>query len=425
MSLADLYDDIARCNRCGFCQVACPVFRATGHESGVARGRLALLRALIEGRLVWTRDLEAPLYDCLRCGACTANCFPAVATADLVGVARGEYLDRVGRGPLHRILFDQLLPNPRRLRLVARLAAAGKRSGVPRVVRALGLLRSFGRDFLRAEQIVERFPARPYRDGDRSAVLPGTGELRIGYFVGCGIDLLRPQAAAATVGLLRRLGRTVQVLDNCCCGLPADTYGDRQAAARLAARNLERIDPQALDVVVTDCSSCASCLKRYPDLFPEGDPRRGAAGELAARVRDLVELLPRLPAAPAAPSEPVIATYHDPCHAVRGQQLSREPRAALRALPGVELRELPEADWCCGGAGAYALSHFDLSLAVLNRKLDNVEKTGAGLLVTSCPACVIQLAYGVRLRGLPVQVCHLSEVLASRQAAPTTAEPYR
>ena len=418
MTTADHYDDIARCNRCGFCQVACPIFRATGHESGVARGRLSLLRALIEGRLDWTSELEEPLFDCLRCGACTSNCFPGVATADLVADARTEYLDKVGRSTLHRMLFDRLLPNPGLLRLVARVAALGKRSGASTAARALGMLRSFGRDLPRAEGIVERFPKRAYRHADQPTQLKGSGnELRIGYFVGCGVDLLCPEAAQATVGILRGLGRSVRVLGNCCCGLPATTYGDREAAARLAAKNLGLIDLESLDIVVTDCSSCASYLKNYPELFAEGDRWRGPAEDLATRVRDLLEILPPLPTSPAGDGEPVIATYHDPCHAARGQQLVDEPRRALRQMPGIEYRELPEADWCCGGAGAYALSHYDLSVAVLDRKIDNVQETGAGLLVTSCPACVVQLGYGVRRRGLPIRVCHISEVVAAASRA--------
>ncbi|MEW6749863.1 MAG: (Fe-S)-binding protein [Candidatus Latescibacterota bacterium] len=428
MSTALRYDLVARCNRCGFCQTACPVFRATGREAGVARGRIALLRALIEGRLEWTSELEGPLFDCLRCGACTAHCFPAVATADLVADARAEYLERLGRSRLHRLLLRRLLPHPTRVRRVARLVALGKSSGLSRAARALGMLRGFGRDLARAEGIVERLPEPAYRATDWSAPLAGYGpDLRIGYFVGCGMDVLCPRAAGASVGLLRRLGRSVQVLDNCCCGLPATTYGDRQAACDLAARNLQRIDAEALDVVVTDCSSCASYLKHYPELFAADNPRAEAARRLSSRVRDLLELLPALHGdgsaglAAAPPRRPRIVTYHDPCHAARGQQLVKEPRQALRGVPGLEYRELPEADWCCGGAGAYALSHFDLSLRVLDRKIDNVARTGADLLVTACPACVVQLSYGIRRRGLPIEVCHISQVLAD--STPSTPWP--
>ena len=166
------------------------------------------------------------------------------------------------------------------------------------------------------------------------------------------------------------------------------------------------------DVIVTDCSSCASFLKKYPALFPAGDPRHAAADVFSSRVRDFLEM-----AAPPAETAPggagrLIVTYHDSCHASRGQGLAAAPRKLLRSLPWVEYRELPEADWCCGGAGSYALSHYELSRHVLERKMDNLAGTGAQILATSCPACVIQLSYGVRLRKLPVRVCHLSEVIA-------------
>ena len=171
MTIADYYDEIAHCNKCGFCQVACPIFRATGHESGVARGRLALLRAIIEGRLDWSDDIEAPLFDCLLCGACTSNCFPAIPTSDLVIRARTEYLARVGRKPVHRLLFDQLLPYPNRLHMAAKAVALGKKTGLANMAHALGLLRIFGRDFASAEEIVENMPVKALRDRQPSRVL--------------------------------------------------------------------------------------------------------------------------------------------------------------------------------------------------------------------------------------------------------------
>ena len=422
MSLLDHYDEIAQCNKCGFCQAACPIFRATGHEIGVARGRLALLRALIEKRVDWSRELEEPLFSCLRCGACTSNCFPGVATADLLAEARSEYLENVGRSALHRVLFDLLLPNPPRLRLAVKAAAFGKSTGLSRAVRALRMLRGFGhmvRDLPRAEEIVERFPSRAFRDTVPPGVREGQGgKLRIGYFVGCGIDLVCPEAADATLEILCRLGKTVHILDNCCCGVPAHTYGDDRATRKLAEKNLKLIDPGEFDVIVTDCSSCAAFLKKYPSLFAENDPLREKAEQLASGIRDLLEMLPSSEAKPVDLPEPAIATYHDPCHASRGQNLVGEPREVLRSIPGIEYRELPEADWCCGGAGSYALGHYDLSMQVLDRKIDNVEKTGANLLVTSCPACMIQLSYGLRRRGLAVRVCHIGQLVSQPKPEP-------
>jgi glycolate oxidase iron-sulfur subunit len=384
----------------------------------VARGRIALLRGLIEGRLALNRDLREPLFDCLLCGACTSNCFPGIPTADLILDARAEYQDRVGRGPVHRLLFERLLPYPERLRAALHAVAFGKRTGLSRLAAALGLLRFLGRDFPKAEAIVDQLPRKSLREECPPQVLPGAGaQLRIGYFVGCGLDLVSPQAGLASLRLLRELAASVEILANCCCGLPALNYGDLEAARRLARQNLAVLGNDRFDLIVTDCSSCAAFLKKYPNLFPSGGEERRQAESLASRTRDLLEtLVPRL--AGERGEGRLTVTYHDPCHASRGQKITRAPRELLRSLPGVEYREMPEADWCCGGAGSYALSHYELSRQVLDRKMKNLEKSGAQVVATSCPACVIQLSYGVRLHRLPVRVAHIAELVADSACVP-------
>ena len=412
MTISEHYDEIAHCNHCGFCQVACPIFRSTGHEAGVARGRLALLRAIIEGRLEWNQELEEPLFDCLLCGACTANCFPAIPTSDLVIRARSEYLQKVGRKSIHHLLFDQLLPYPRRLHMAARTVALGKNTGVADLAGALGLLKIFGRDFVQANEIVERFPARAFRDQIHTGVHQGQGQsLRIGYFVGCGIDIINQDAGHATLQLLKKIGASVHVLENCCCGLPAWSYGDLKAAQKLAAKNLSILTSDQFDLVVTDCSSCASFLQKYGQLFAESDQQLKKAEVVSARVKDMVQLIHSMEVYAPSSNPALSVTYHHPCHASRGQGLIKEPAEILGRLPGVEYRPLPEADWCCGGAGSYAFGHYELSQQVLDRKMENLKKTGADLLVTSCPACIIHLLYGVRKHGLNTKVCHISELI--------------
>jgi glycolate oxidase iron-sulfur subunit len=154
-------------------------------------------------------------------------------------------------------------------------------------------------------------------------------------------------------------------------------------------------------------------LKKYPDIFAD-DKRHEQAKTVASLFKDMVELI--VPNEPVAVSvdNPVVATYHDPCHASRGQGLSKEPREILKNIPGIEYKEMPEADWCCGGAGSYALAHYDLSQQVLDRKMDNLKKTNADILVTSCPACMIQLSYGIRRHGLKTEVRHISQVVAGQ-----------
>ena len=412
MNISEHYDEISHCNRCGFCQVACPIFRSTGHETGVARGRLALLRAIIEGRLEWSPEIEAPLFDCLLCGACTANCFPAIPTSDLIIKARAQYLEKVGRKSIHRLLFDHLLPYPRRLHLAARTVALGKNTGIADLAQALGLLKIFSRNFAHAHQIVKRFPARPLRDKIKTGAHGGSGQsLRIGYFVGCGVDIISQDAGQASLRLLKKIGKSVRVLENCCCGLPAWSYGDLKAARKLARRNLSILTAENLDVIVTDCSSCASFLKHYPELFANGGKQKEGAVAVSERVQDMVQLIHSMESVTAAASPTITVTYHHPCHAARGQGLTVEPGDILNRLSGIIYRPLAEADWCCGGAGSYAFAHYELSQQVLDRKMNNVKASGADLLVTSCPACIMHLSYGVRKHGLSTKVCHISELI--------------
>jgi len=440
MTVLANYDAIAKCNKCGFCHVACPIFRATGHESGVARGRLALLRGIIEKRVEWNEELEDPLFTCLGCGACTTNCFGAVPTADLVLNARAEYLDNVGKKPAHRLLFEHLLPYPKRLHVAARAVALGKNSGASKVANALGLLRIFGRDLPKAEGIVEKLPTASFRGMIKPGTYEGKGtELRIGYFIGCGIDVIQVNAGKASFEALKEIGKSVTVLENCCCGLPPYSYGDIGNTKKLAGKNLEIFSAADLDVVVTDCSSCASFLKKYGKIFKDDQKYEEMAQKQLPLFQDIVEFLaskgtsaakgagekeeigsyydPHAAGAAGGSTgksggagRPVVVTYHDPCHAVRGQGIRSEGRDLLKAMPNVEFKEMAEADWCCGGAGSYALTHYELSQKVLDRKMKNLKNTDADILVTSCPACMIQLAYGIRRHGLKTKVFHISEV---------------
>ena len=186
------------------------------------------------------------------------------------------------------------------------------------------------------------------------------------------------------------------------------------ACKQLAEKNIKSISLEQYDLIVSDCSSCASFLKKYPRLFPKGDPLNLKANRLVEKIRDITEILdPREPG-PGDVIDPVTITYHDPCHASRGQALVQQPRNILKGLSGLNYVELPEADWCCGGAGSYALSHYNLSRRVLDRKIANVIRTGAQVVATSCPACMIHLSYGIRKHGLDVRVKHISEIINDR-----------
>ncbi|NOY43987.1 MAG: (Fe-S)-binding protein [Deltaproteobacteria bacterium] len=410
--LRQVYDEVAKCNRCGFCQAHCPIFDITKDERNVARGHNAHVRSLIEGELEISEDFKDPLFECLLCKACVANCFPAVRTERNVVAGRAEYVRRVGQPRTMRFLFHRLLPDPVRMGRFVRLAAVGKNTGITRLARALGILKWFGKDFDRVEGLVERLPTRFFRERARTLRLDGGAGRTVAYFVGCGFNFVLPDVAEATVEVLVKGGARVRVVDNVCCGLPAYGYGDLEAARALARKNMDALEQVDAEVILTDCGSCSAFLKEYPELFEESPEERDRASRLASRVKGFSEYL----AEDGCPSPRGHGfrgkvTYHDPCHLSRYQGVVGQPRQVLRGLPGVEYVEMPEADRCCGAAGSYNVLHYEQSMVVLDRKMENLRKTEAGVLATECPGCLIQLRYGVRRASLPVRVAHVSELV--------------
>ena len=212
--------------------------------------------------------------------------------------------------------------------------------------------------------------------------------------------------------VLSRSGCAVQVVPNFCCGLPPYSYGDLETARALARRNIDIFRNVQVEAIVTDCGSCSTHLKEYAHLLGDDPTYTQAAKRFSAKVRDINQFLVR----DVRMKEPdrrvkAIVTYHDPCHLSRYQGITDEPRALLQRIPGIAYRELPEADWCCGAAGTHNVTHCDQSMAVLRRKIERVNSTGAGVVVTSCPSCILQLRHGARKMGLALQVKHVTQVL--------------
>ena len=411
--LKAVYDEVAKCNKCGFCQAHCPIFDITRDERNVARGHNAHIKKLIEGELELNEELKDPLFECLLCRSCVANCFPAVRTDRNVVAGRAEYMRRVGQPKIMRFLFHNLLPDQRKMAKYVRLGAYGKNSGMTKLVRALGILKWFGKDLDKVEGIIERLPTRYFREIAPSLDLgPREGKPKVAYFVGCGFNFVLPQVSVSTLAVLVHQGIRVDIAENCCCGLPAYGYGDLEAARAIARKNIETLERMDVETVLTECGSCSAFLKDYPELFEDEPSFRERAEALAKKVKGFSEFMqPRLSSMGKAKELLVKVTYHDPCHMSRYQKIVKEPRAILQAIPGVQYVEMPEADRCCGAAGSYNIMHYEQSMAVLAKKMENLKKTQAQILTTECPGCLIQLGYGVRKEKLPVEVIHISQLL--------------
>ena len=414
-------DELDKCNRCGFCQTRCPVYRVTGRESSVARGHLARLRATLSGELPLDGEIREPLFECLMCRACTAECPPAIKTDRAVFAARASYVAQ--RQPLvQRAIFRMVLGNRPLLRAGARVLGWLKRSRLTVFSKLLRLLPWLDRGYSEAPAWMpapRTFLRQRIARRDPTAGTSG----RIIYFLGCAIDYAFPEVGESTLDLLEAAGYEVSVASNVCCGLPPYAYGDLESARSLAGKNIEALRAAGHETIITDCASCSSFLRDYPDLFEKDDPMRVAAEEVAGRVKELSQFLAEAGLPDNLQSVPAVVTYHDPCHLSRYQGITREPRELLRRLRGIEYRELSEADWCCGGAGSYSMSHHDLSMKILERKMNNIRATGAQIVVTPCPACIMQLRHGASKFGVPVEVIHLTEML--RRALPQVSGPAR
>ena len=240
---------------------------------------------------------------------------------------------------------------------------------------------------------------------------------RVALFTGCIMSTAFAETTRATARLLARRGyEVVAVPGQGCCGALHLHNGALAGARRLAAANVAAIDPDAYAAVVVNSAGCGSTLKGYGHLLGDADGERAAA--FARKVRDITELLDAAPTEPPREALDVTVTYQEPCHLAHAQRIAQAPRTLLHAVPGLELREMRESALCCGSAGVYNVTHREMADGLLKRKLENAAKTGAEVIVTANPGCLLQLRAGFRQRGGQTRVLHIADVLdeAERRA---------
>ena len=416
------YEDVLQCMRCGFCLPTCPTFALTGRERSSPRGRVALARAVAEQQLEFTAAVKEEAFFCLDCRSCTTACPSGVRAGEVMEVCRSQAhqqypLGHVGKS-FRTFILQRMLPSPHLLETSMLPARLYQRLGIQWLVRHLDVLK-FGPEWLaKAEGMLPELekPLRP----QLPELVPARGERRgrVGFFLGCVMTLMYPEVSRNTVKVLAHQGFDVLTPKQAkCCGAPHLSEGDRTTARALALFNLDLFLQQEVDWIVTDCAGCGAALKEYEELL-EGRTEHQKLVRFRSKIRDISEFLAEVGLRTDGLTEvPATATYHEPCHLCHAQGISRQPRELLQQIPGIELREMNEANWCCGSAATWGLKYSQQSQQVLDRKLANVVATGAQLLVTANPGCHLQLAWGVRQAGLSQQVMHLMELLG--QATPT------
>jgi glycolate oxidase iron-sulfur subunit len=401
-------EGILDCMHCGICLPQCPTYRVLGQEMDSPRGRVYLMRAVTEGRIGLTDNFLLHMDRCLGCRACETACPAGVPFGRLLEETRGQ-LERLARRPLSRRLLGRLVlgvfPDRRRLGRLLRATRLYQRSGLRRAVRASGILRPFRR-LAAMEQLLPTTASREAGALPTETLPVGPSRGTVALLEGCVQALLFPDVNRATVTLLARAGYRVLVPERqACCGALHLHWGDRAAGRELARRNVAAL--AEADWVVANAAGCGAAMRDYAHLLP-GEP---AAATLAARVRDVSELLAEHVPGPRRPLD-LTVTYHDPCHLAHGQRVREAPRALLRAIPGLRLVDLLDSDLCCGSAGVYNLMEPEIASQLLDRKLDRIAATGAEVVATGNPGCILQIRQGLAARGLAIRVHHPVELLA-------------
>lgn len=405
------YLELINCMRCGMCLPHCPTYKETFLETASPRGRVALIRKVAEGGLDISERLLTFLSLCLDCQACASACPCGVNAGELVADFTCERREGRALTIMEELILRRLLPHPDRLEVAIGPLRAYQRLGLQKIVRRLGILKMFPEKVERMEGLLPTLPRRPLRQLI-DEITPAEGKERgtVGFFLGCVMSLVFSQASYATIRLLAALGyRVITPKAQKCCGAPNVLAGDRSGLLEAARFNSELFSRYEVDYIVTDCGGCGAELKKYRSHLADNP----TAAAFSDKVLDISELLARHceDLRPRLGALPVKVTYHDACHIAHGQGIRQEPRKLLALIPGLEFRELSEADACCGSAGTYNITRPAMADRVLQRKLDNIKATSAAVLVTSNPGCLLQLRKGLADDNVPLRVSHLTELL--------------
>jgi glycolate oxidase iron-sulfur subunit len=411
------YDKLLACVHCGFCLPTCPTYAENGLEMDSPRGRIYLIKSLADGRLALTDSVVDHLSLCLDCRACETACPAGVQYGHLIEAARAEIEHRrpgsAARRLVRHVALAKLLPSPALLRLLAAALRVYQRSGLQTAVRASGLLRLLPATLAAAESLLPPLPPAAER-GPLPERVPARGARlsRVGFLAGCVQDVVFRAHNQASLRLLSRNGADVVIprAQRCCGALHAHA-GDPEAARALARENIAAFEAADVETIVVNAAGCGAHLKNYGHLLQDDPTWRERAAAFSRKVADITEVLARRPlAGPLGPLR-MRVTYHDPCHLGHGQKVRSQPRALLRAIPGLELVELTEADMCCGSAGIYNLTEPVMARRLLERKVRHLQATDADAVVTANPGCILQMAAGLRRRGASMRVLHIVEAL--------------
>jgi Fe-S oxidoreductase len=446
------YDLLRQCIHCGFCLPTCPTYAVLGVEMDSPRGRIYQMQAVADGKLDISDDFIEHMYCCVGCRACETACPSGVQFGKLIEAAREqiqletskdslqiapdtselsrpeqaitsattEHHNKVAIRLLHTFFFNTLLPSRTVLSTVFGGLKIYQRSGVQKLVHNLGLFSlannlptPFKHQLTLPEELMKGAKG-PIITVPLPEVTPAIGRqrYRVGFISGCIMDQVFRDINEATIRVLTINGcEVITPLQQNCCGALHIHGGEAEEGRSLARHNIDTFERYDLDAIIINSAGCGSTLKEYSHLLRDDPNYAERAKIFSNKVKDISEFLDTIDLNTRMAQQPQKVAYHDACHLLHGQKIKQAPRRLLQSIPGLTMVTLTEADWCCGSAGIYNLTNQEMGQELLSRKMHNIEATHADTIATGNPGCIMQIAMGVRQRGLSMRVVHPVQLL--------------
>jgi glycolate oxidase iron-sulfur subunit len=408
--------DLDKCVHCGLCLNACPTYRELGVEMDSPRGRIYQMVQVATGQAEAGPSYLEHMDLCLGCRACETACPSGVPYGRLIEAARAEIVATRRFPWMERLLrwfvYGKLLPSRAWLKAVGAVLYLIESSGLRLLAEKSGVLSLFGK-LGRIEPLAPQAEA-PFFFAQYGRTFPAVGEkrARVAMLGGCIANVFFARLNEATVRVLQQNGCEVVIPEKqTCCGALHAHAGEREKARELARRNIDAILPGGFDAIISNTAGCGAALKEYHELLEHDEAYAAKAREFVRLMRDVNEFLCELGLRGELAPLNVTVTYQDSCHLLHGQKIRNAPRELLGRIPGLELRELPFSDICCGSAGVYNVVHDELAASLIEKKMDFINGTGAQVIATANPGCMIQLRAGVKRHGKQQPVKHVVELL--------------
>jgi len=407
---------IADCVHCGFCLPTCPTYALWHQEMDSPRGRIYLMKMVLEGQAPLNPTFVNHIDNCLGCMACVTACPSGVKYDRLIEATRAQIErnhPRTLKERLVRKLIFEVFPYPDRLATLLAPMRMYQRSGLQWLVRKSGILKMLP-DNVRAMEALMPAVEHSTPDGAFPEVLPAEGErrLRVGLLLGCVQRVFFPEVNAATARVLVSEGCEVIIpKDQGCCGALMVHAGEEEKALDLARQMINAFDAAQVDAIAINAAGCGSNMKDYAVLLQDDPKYAERARAFSAKCFDITEILARLEPRAIRHSLPLKVAYHDACHLQHAQNVRQQPRAVLRTIPGLEIVEVADAALCCGSAGIYNLVRPEAAKELGKRKVRTLLASSPDLVVSGNPGCLLQLRSEMNQAEKRLPILHTVELL--------------